>query len=99
MNANTLFNETIAYAEQIENEAQAIEKATNHLLRNMPDAMYPGGIANWYPEARCRYVTWTPATDKYMVFVSGVTNTALANYLLTKLCDAGHQVMAVATAW
>jgi hypothetical protein len=85
--------------EQIENEAQAIEKATNHLLRNMPDEMYPGGIAKWYPEARCRYVTWTPATDKYMVFVSGVTNTALANYLLNKLCAAGHQVFVVATAW
>ncbi len=85
--------------EQIRSESQAIENATNRLLRNMPDAMYPGGIANWYPEACCRYVAWTPATDKYMVFIGGVTSTALANYLLTKLCDAGHQVFVVATAW
>ena len=85
--------------EQIRSEAQAIENATNRLLRNMPDAMYPGGIAKWYPEVRCRYVAWTPAADKYMVFLCGAPNTALANYLLTKLRDAGHQVMAVATAW
>ena len=85
--------------EQIAAKATAIKNATNHLLANLPDAMYPGGMAFWYPEARCRYVAWTPATDKYMVFVSGVTNTALANYLLTKLCDAGHQVFVVSTAW
>lgn len=85
--------------EQIRSESQAITDATNRLLDNMPDAMYPGGIAKWHPEARCRYVAWTPAADKYMVFISGAPNTALANYLLDRLCAAGHQVMAVATAW
>ena len=85
--------------EQIRSESQAIENTTNRLLRNMPDAMYPDGMSFWYPEACCRYVAWTPSTDKYMVFVSGANNTALANYLLTKLCDAGHEVFVVATAW
>ncbi len=85
--------------EQIAAKATAIQNATNHLLANLPDAMYPGGCANWYPEARCRYVAWTPATNKYMVFISGVTSTALANYLLSQLTAAGHQVFAVSTAW
>lgn len=85
--------------DQIITAAQAIEKSTNRLLATLPDAMFPNGIAKWYPDARCRYVTWTPSTDKYMVFVSGANNTALANYLLTKLRDAGHDVIAVVTAW
>lgn len=85
--------------EQIRSEAQAITDTTNHLLDNMPEVMYPGGIAMWYPEARCRYVTWTPATDEYMVFVRGVSNNALAEYLRNQLRTAGHKVRAVVTAW
>ena len=79
--------------EQIANKALAIQTSTNHLLANLPDAMYPGGIANWFDNVRCDTVFWMPRTDAYLVSVRGVksTNTKmLGDYLRDALSSQGY---------
>ena len=79
--------------EQIAAKATAIKNATNHLLANLPDAMYHGGVANWFDGVRCDTVFWLPRTDAYLVSVAGVksTNTqALGDYLRDTLGSLGY---------
>lgn len=84
--------------EQIRAKALAIKNATNHLLGNMPAAMYPGGIANWYPGARCDAVYWQPEDDGYWVHVAKVDSQRLADYLRDELTRQGYEAD-VMTEW
>lgn len=84
--------------EAIKAKATAIKAATDTIIENIPDSLYPKlGAVNW-AAVHCDAVCWLPATDDYMVQVAKANSGELAVYLMDELARLGYEVDVV-TEW